>query len=130
MLTWAGIYEKFARAFATAVQNLEVGDGLIEGVSQVFASSIYITYANLNSFLVLEPFRFIVIVCFCGNHLNFTCSILTIKCCLGCILSSVGEMATKCQIFRDIYILLISYLLHYFSLKPNFLSSSGNSPPL
>lgn len=29
-----GIYEKFARAFATAVQNLKVGDGLIEGVSQ------------------------------------------------------------------------------------------------
>ncbi|XXG77056.1 hypothetical protein AAC387_Pa08g1291 [Persea americana] len=29
-----GIYEKFTRAFATAVQNLEVGDGLIEGVSQ------------------------------------------------------------------------------------------------
>lgn len=73
MLTWAGIYEKFARAFATAVQNLKVGDGLIEGVSQVFASSIYTTNANVNSFLVLEPFRFIVIVCFCGNHLNFTC---------------------------------------------------------
>ncbi|XP_058072251.1 succinate-semialdehyde dehydrogenase, mitochondrial isoform X1 [Magnolia sinica] len=29
-----GIYEKFANAFASAVQNLQVGNGLIEGVAQ------------------------------------------------------------------------------------------------
>lgn len=32
----AGIYEKFAKAFASAVQNLQVGNGFNEGVTQVF----------------------------------------------------------------------------------------------
>ncbi|KAG1326380.1 succinate-semialdehyde dehydrogenase, mitochondrial [Cocos nucifera] len=34
ILVQEGIYEKFANAFAKAVQNLEVGNGLLEGIAQ------------------------------------------------------------------------------------------------
>jgi hypothetical protein len=33
-----GIYEEFANAFVKAVQNLQVGNGLLEGTSQVLLS--------------------------------------------------------------------------------------------
>lgn len=33
--TFSGVYEKFANAFAKAVQDLEVGNGLMDGVTQV-----------------------------------------------------------------------------------------------
>lgn len=42
MNRFIGIYDKFARALSNAVQEMQVGDGFHEGVSQVISHAPYV----------------------------------------------------------------------------------------